>query len=126
MKINEEEQKSVASLTTDEVGEYLFIGYKNGIIMIYCIKDIQNNDYKEFIQNVNEIKKILFETKFFNIIFIGDKKGFQIRPIEEKESLILNDISSCLSLCFDNNKNYLFAGFGDGIIRIYEIYWQNK
>ena len=126
LKINEEEQKSVASLTTDEVGEYLFIGYKNGIIMIYCIEDIQNNDYKEFIQNVNEIKKILFETKFFNIIFIGDKKGFQIRAIEGKESLILNDISSCLSLCFGNNKNYLFAGFGDGIIRIYEIYWQNK
>lgn len=91
--------------------------------MIYFIEEIQN---KGFIQNENEIKKILFEDKFFTIIFIGDNKGFQIRPNKGNGSLILNDISPCLSLCFDNNKNYLFAGFGDGIIRIYKINWQNN
>ena len=46
-----------------------------------------------------------------------------MRPIGYyyKETLIFYDLTSCLSLCFNNNKNYLFAGFGDGIIRIYRI-----
>ena len=125
LKQNDEEYKSVASLSTDKNGEYLFIGYKNGIIMIYDIYEIQGKDFHIKIKNGNEIKKILFEDKYFQFIFIGDNEGFKIRYVNENnkknKSLIFIDFTPCLSLCFSNNKNYLFAGFGDGIIRIYRI-----
>ena len=93
--------------------------------MIYDIYGIQGNDFHHVIKNGSEIKNILFEDKYFQFIFIGDNKGFKIRFVNENnkknKSLIFIDFTPCLSLCFSNNKKYLFAGFGDGIIRIYRM-----
>ena len=129
----DEEQYSVVSLTIDKNGEFLFIGYRNGIIMTFyltekilcdwkkfvCDNEEQNN-IKSIFQNDHQINNILYEDKFFEYIFIGDNKGFRIKKI--KGSIIFQDNSdACFSLCFDKNKNYLFACFGDGIIRVYHI-----
>ena len=121
LKQNYEDYKSVASLTADKYGEYLFVGYRNGIIKVYRTFKIKAKLIHDVIKNGNEIKKILFEDEFFEVVFIGDDNGFKMRPIKGNKSIAFNDFTSCLSLCFSNNKNYLFAGFGDGIIRIYRI-----
>ena len=113
-------QYIVTSLTTDEYGEYLFIGFKNGTIEIVAVND---NEIKKIIQNEYEINSILFEDKYFCIIFIGDNKGLRIRDNARNIKYFDDNYAPCTSFCFNSNKEYLFAGFGDGIIRVYHFEW---
>ena len=81
--LNNEEQNCVASLSIDEAGEYLFIAYKNGVTMAIYL-DFNDVYFKEenvgvFKKNKYEINKILFESNFFTIFFIGDNKGLKIK-----------------------------------------------
>ena len=120
----EKEQYSVSSLGVDIEGEYLFIGYKNGTILIYSL---MLNDYRigEVVQANyydKEINCLLYENKYFSIYFLGDNEGLKIGEIKGKKTFLFPDKSaSCLCLCFDENKSYLFAGFKDGIIRVYHF-----
>ena len=102
----------------------MFIGYRNGIIIVFYLwendSDNKEENIKEVIKNDNEINNIFFETKFFRVLFIGANKGFNLKQIKGKK-IFEDNSTACLSFCFDNNKNYLFAGFADGIIRVYLI-----
>lgn len=124
LQSKEEESISVASLTIDDEGEYLFIGYRNGIIRVNQLTENIPNDEEENCKEIMKIgvtiNNILFENKYFMVLFIGTNKGLKIKKI--KGEIIYEDNSSpCLSLCFDKNKNYLFAGYKNGIIRVYNI-----
>ena len=79
------------------------------------IKTLKKNKY--------EINKILFDSKFFPIFFIGDNKGLKIKSVKGNFKYFEDNTAACYSMCFDRRKNFLFAGFGDGIIRVYHLKW---
>ena len=116
---------AVTSLSTDDDGEFLFIGYKDGTVVVWSIQDEKSeneeDNIKQKIETGVDINAILFETKFFEIFAIGTSKGLQIRKVKGEKKPVFEDKSgACLSLCYDNSKSYLFAGFADGNIRVYK------
>jgi len=116
---------AVTSLSTDDDGEFLFIGYKDGTVVVWNMPDEKSeneeDNIKQKIETGVDINAILFETKFFEIFTIGTSKGLQIRKVKgEKRPVFEDKCGACLSLCYDKSKSYLFAGFADGNIRVYK------
>ena len=116
---------AVTSLSTDDDGDFLFIGYKDGTVVVYNIQDERSeneeDNIKQKIETGVDINAILFESKFFEIFAIGTSKGLQIRKVKgEKKPVFEDKFGACLSLCYDKSKSYLFAGFIDGTIRVYK------
>ena len=116
---------AVTSLSTDEDGDFLFIAYKNGTVKVYNIQEEpsenEENNIKTTIETGVDINAILFETKFFEIFAIATSKGLQIRKIKGGNKPVFEDKKgACLSLAYDSSKNYLFAGYADGTIRVYK------
>ena len=116
---------AVTSLSTDEEGDFLFIAYKNGTVKVYNIQEEASENEEENIKTTIEtgvdINAILFETKFFEIFAIGTSKGLQIRKIKGQNKPVFEDKSGpCLSLAYDKTKEYLFAGYADGVIRVFK------
>ena len=114
---------AVTSLSTDDDGDFLFIAYKNGTVKVYNIQEDPNSegDLKQNIETNVDINAILFETKFFEIFAIATSKGLQIRKIKGGTKPVFEDNQGpCLSLAYDTTKNYLFAGYADGVIRVYK------
>ena len=125
-ELKEKEQYSVVSLSCDEDGEFLFIGYRNGTIIIFHFKEYDDDDDVEenitkIIKNEDELNNILYESKFFSVVFIGTNKGLIVRRLKSDKIVYKDKAGACLSLCFDKNKNYLFAGYEEGIIKIYQV-----
>ena len=114
---------AVTSLSTDDKGEYLFVAYKNGTIKVINIdEEGSENESKSTIETGIDINAILFESKFFQIYALGTSKGLQIRRIRGKKKPEFEDNANgaCLSLAYDKSKDYLFAGFADGTIKVYK------
>ena len=115
---------AVTSLSTDEDGDFLFIAYKNGTVKVYNIleepSENEENNIKSTIETGVDINAILFETKFFEIFAIATSKGLQIRKIKGGNKVFEDKQGACLSLAYDSSKNYLFAGYADGTIRVYK------
>ena len=116
---------AVTSLSTDEDGDFLFIAYKNGTVKVYNIQEepVENEEenIKTTIETGVDINAILFESKFFEIFAIGTSKGLQIRKIKGGTKPVFEDNQgACLSLTYDKTKEYLFAGYADGTIRVYK------
>ena len=116
---------AVTSLSTDEDGDFLFIAYKNGTVKVYNIQEepVENEEenIKTTIETCVDINAILFESKFFEIFAIGTSKGLQIRKIKGGTKPVFEDNQgACLSLTYDKTKEYLFAGYADGTIRVYK------
>ena len=93
-------------------------------VVVYNIQDEKSENEEENIKQKIEtgvdINAILFESKFFEIFAIGTSKGLQIRKIKGDKPVFQDKNGACLSLCYDNTKSYLFAGFSDGNIRVYK------
>ena len=113
---------AVTSLSADDQGEYLFVAYKNGTVKVMNIEEQSNeNEVKQVIETGIDINAILFESKFFQIYALGTSKGLQIRRIKAKKpDFEDNENGACLSLEYDKSKEYLFAGFADGTIKVYK------
>ena len=113
---------AVTSLSTDDKGDYLFVAYKNGTIKVINIEEGSENESKSTIETGIDINAILFESKFFQIFALGTSKGLQIRRIKgsKKPDFEDNENGACLSLAYDKRKEYLFAGFADGTIKVYK------
>ena len=116
---------AVTSLSTDEDGDFLIIAYKNGTVKFYNIKEEpsenEEDNIKSTIETGVDINTILFDSKFFEIFAIGTSKGLQIRKIKGGNKPVFEDNNGpCLSLAYDKNKEHLFAGYADGIIRVYK------
>ena len=114
---------AVTSLSTDDDGDFLFIAYKNGTVKVWNIEEEstgkEEENIKQTIETGVDINSILFETKFFEIFAIGTSKGLQIRKVKgEKKPVFQDNYGACLSLTYDKSKDYLFAGFADGTIRV--------
>lgn len=117
------EYYSVVSMCIDERGEFLFIGYKNGKIIIWYLKDNEggDNNIKRILNIFCKLNNILFIDEFYEIIFVGSEKGLIIKGIKDDETFTINNSEECLSLCFDKSKTNLFAGFKNGIIKVFKI-----
>ena len=116
---------AVTSLSTDDDGDFLFIAYKDGTVKVWNIDENSTGKEEENIKQVIEtgvdINAILFESKFFEIFAIGTSKGLQIRKVKGEKKPVFEDKSgACLSLTYDKSKDYLFAGFIDGTIKVYK------
>ena len=116
---------AVTSLSTDDDGEFLFIAYKNGTVKVWNYEEEasgkEEDNVKQSIETGVDINAILFESKFFEIYAIGTSKGLQIRKVKgEKKPVFQDNVGACLSLCYDKSKDYLFAGYADGTIRVYK------
>jgi len=113
---------AVTSLSADDQGEYLFVAYKNGTVKVMNIEEQSNeNEVKQVIETGIDINAILFESKFFQIYALGTSKGLQIRRIKAKKpDFEDNENGACLSLTYDKSKEYFFAGFADGTIKVYK------
>ena len=114
---------AVTSLSADDQGEYLFIAYKNGTVKVMNIEEqASENEVKQTIETGIDVNAILFESKFFQIYALGTSKGLQIRRIKgsKKPDFEDNENGACLSLTYDKSKEYLFAGFADGTIKVYK------
>ena len=123
-ELKEEEQYSVVSLSCDEDGEFLFIGYRNGTIIIFHFEEFGDGveeNVTKIIENEGELNDVLYESKFFSVVFIGTNKGLIVRSLKPDKIVYKDKAGPCLSLCFDKNKNYLFAGYEEGIIKIYHV-----
>ena len=119
------EDYAVTSLSTDEEGDFLFVAYKNGTVKVLNIQDNAENEVKQTIEAGVDINAILFETKFFEIFAIGTSKGLQIRKVKgekekDKKPVFEDPSGACLSLCYNKSKSYLFAGFSNGVIKVYK------
>lgn len=116
---------AITSMSASEEGDYLFVAHKNGTIKVYALASDDNSEdvCKQSIETNVDVNSILFESAYFNIYVIGTAQGLQIRGV--KGGILyehkLPTTSACNCLCYDPSKKYLFAGFADGSIRVFEI-----
>jgi len=71
-----------------------------------------------------DLNSLSYETKYFTVISLATSKGLSIREIKgnnEIYSKVYGNNVQCLSLAWDSTKTYLFAGFSDGLIRVYKF-----
>ena len=92
------------------------------LLVMNIEEEASENEVKQTIETGIDINAILFESKFFQIYALGTSKGLQIRRIKgaKKPDFEDNENGACLSLTYDKSKEYLFAGFADGTIKVYK------
>jgi guanine nucleotide-binding protein subunit beta-2-like 1 protein len=117
---------AVIGMNTDDEGEYLFVGQKNGSVKIWNLaSDNNESDTLKQTLDVNaDLNAISFESTYFTLISLGTSKGLSIREIKGNNAIFEKSYGNnvpCLSLAWDANKEYLFAGFSDGLIRVYKF-----
>ena len=119
---------AVTSMCGDGEGDFIFIAYKNGTVKFFGLDDKDGQDkqpnyilQKEIDTNV-DINAIKFDNAYFEVFALGTSQGLQIRKIKggENPSFVDKSSGACLSLCYDNSKKYLFAGFANGDIKVYK------
>ena len=119
------EEYGVTSLSASDEGDFLFVGYKNGVVKLFALaNDPQGEDVlKQTIETNVDVNAISFNSSHFAIVALGTSAGLQIRNVKKGTIAYENkDIKSpCLSLAYDESKKYLFAGHADGTIRVYTI-----
>jgi len=121
---------AVVSMNSDDDGEYLFVGQKNGSVKIWNMANDQNeSDTLKQTLDVNaDLNALSFESKYFTILSLATSKGLSIREIKGNNELYAKTYGNnvgCLSLAWDSTKTYLFAGFTDGVIRVYKFGYEN-
>ena len=119
---------AVTSLSCDDEGDFLFIAYKNGTVKVWAFAGSENNDQcKSTFEASSDINVVNFESEYFQVYAIGTTKDIQVRKIkrEEKGKEVIFEKnfnnSPCLCIAYDKSKKYMFAGFGDGTIRVFEV-----
>jgi len=122
----EAQDYAVVSMNSDEDGEYLFVGQKNGSIKIWNMAG-EHNDSDTLKQTLDinaDLNALSFENKYFTVLSLATSKGLSIREIKGNTELFSKAYGSnvqCLSLAWDQTKTYLFAGFSDGVIRVFKF-----
>jgi WD40 repeat protein len=117
---------AVVGMNTDDDGEYLFVGQKNGSVKIWNLAS-ENNETDTLKQTLDvnaDLNAISFESTYFTLISLGTSKGLSIREIKGNTAIFEKSYGTnvaCLSLAWDANKEHLFAGFSDGFIRVYKF-----
>jgi len=113
-------------MSTDDDGEFLFIGEKNGSIKIWGLSAGENqaDEMKQQYDIGTDLFAINYEHTYFGVFSIGSANGLTIKDIAEGKDVFSFSYGknvACQSLAFDPSKKYLFAGFTDGVIRVYKF-----
>jgi len=114
----------VVSIKSDDEGEFLFVGQKNGTINIWNIGvDKESDSLKQTIDVQADLYDLSYISKYYNVISLATSKGLVIREIKGNSEGVVKNFGKnnpCLSLAWDPSRTYLFAGFADGVIRLYK------
>ena len=113
----------VVKIDSDDDGEFLFVGQKNGTVKIWNLSSEGGNDSLKQTLEVNaDLNDLSYEPKFFQIITLATSKGLVIKDIKRNNEIVKKAPSNaaCVCLAWDATKTYVFAGFTDGVIRVYK------
>jgi guanine nucleotide-binding protein subunit beta-2-like 1 protein len=115
----------VVGLATDNEGEFLFVAEKNGKIKIWGLSKGEGNDELQQEYDVGtDLHCINYEHKYFGIFSYGSANGLTIKDLSQNQDIFKYSYgknNACLCIAFDQSKKYLFAGFSDGLIRVYKF-----
>jgi WD40 repeat protein len=114
---------AVTSMSTDDEGDYLFVAYKDGTVKVWNLKGNKNTEdicRRTIETNVN-VNTINFQSKYFQVFAIGTNKGLQLRQIKTNKIYDTKIYIPCNSIAYDSTKTYLFAGYSDGVIRVFKF-----
>jgi myo-inositol-hexaphosphate 3-phosphohydrolase len=94
-------------MATDEEGEFLFVGEKNGNVKIWNMSTGPDGDtLKQTIDVATSLNCLSFETKYFSVISLATGKGLLIRDIKNNFDIFKFQPElhvTCLSLAWDAN-----------------------
>ena len=111
----------VVSTATDNDGEFIFSAEKNGKIKVHNFDGI-TNPLKSTIEVNADINSISFRSEYFLAIIIASSKGLIVQEVAKQAKVLYQkSFGACLSLAWDEDKKYLFAGFSDGGIRVFKF-----
>ena len=130
---------AVTSMDSDDDGEYLFVGQKNGSVKIWNMARDQNESdtLKQTFDANADLNALSYESKFFTVLTLATSKGISVRDIKGQNEIYsrsygikdskdkIKVFHGCLSLAWDATKTYLFAGFTDGVIRVYKFAYES-
>lgn len=113
----------VTCMDVDSSGNFLFVGGKNGVISLW---ELSENDDKEKkrIDTGSNLHALSYVDKYLKYVFAGTQNGFGIYDVTTAKPIQLynpGNNSSCLSIAWDANQNYIFTGFTDGKIRVFKV-----
>lgn len=112
----------VISTCSDEDGEYIFSAEKNGKIRAHKLNGDNTVEMKSTIDVNADLNAISFESKYYMTISCATSKGLYINEVNKlNHSFYKKEDSACHSLAWDETKEYLFAGFADGVIRVFKF-----
>jgi guanine nucleotide-binding protein subunit beta-2-like 1 protein len=117
---------AVVSMASDDDGEFLFVGEKNGTVKVWNMASNPNEQdtLKQTIEIGTELSAISFNSKYFSCISLATGKGLAIRDIRGNRDIFTftpKKNVTCISLAWDNQGTHLFAGFSDGVIRVFRF-----
>lgn len=113
----------IVSMATDEEGDFLFCGEKNGLIRVHNLLEGGKTELKSTIDVQADLNAISFEDKYYMAITSATSKGLKVNEVSKTSTTLFESAlgGACLSLAWDESKKYLFAGFADGGIRVYQF-----
>jgi WD40 repeat protein len=108
-------------MATDEEGEFLFVGEKNGSVKIWNMSSGQEGDtLKQTIDINTHLNGLSFESKYFSVISLASGKGLLIRDIKGNTDIFKfqpDEHVSCISLAWDANSIIYYLTFRTILIR---------
>jgi len=135
----EAQDYAVVSMASDDDGDFLFVGQKNGSIKIWNMANDQSESdtLKQNFDINADLHDLLYDTKYLTCITLATSQGISVRDIKDLSVIYQRSYSTkgskegrqtyhaCLSLAWDATRTYLFAGFTDGVIRVYKFGYEN-
>lgn len=119
-----EQDYGIVAIDSDEEGEFLFVGQKNGSVKIWNIGSNGESDtLKQTIDANADLYDLSYVSKYFTVISLATSKGLVIREIKGNYEGVVKTYgknNACLCLAWDSTRTYLFAGFTDGVIRVFK------
>lgn len=115
---------AVVSISADDDGDFLFVGEKNGSVKIWGKDEKGEDKIKQKIEVGTGLNAISFQSKWYAVITLATQKGLVIKNIKGSADIYKcqpEPFVSCTSLAWDESRTLLFAGFSDGVIRVFQI-----
>jgi guanine nucleotide-binding protein subunit beta-2-like 1 protein len=112
----------VVSTDCDDEGEFMFTAEKNGKIRVHKVGNENVFEPKSTVDVNADLNAISFESKYYMVISCATSKGLMINKVNQlNKTDYTMDASACHCLAWDASKEYLFAGFADGVIRVFQF-----
>lgn len=115
----------IVALDTDEDGDFLFVGQKDGSVKIWSLAKDGDNEVDTLKQTLEinaDLHDLSHESKHFTLLTLATSKGLSVRKIKGNVEIFgRTEWGACLCLTWDDRRNHLYAGFADGYIRVFKF-----